>query len=106
MTKCTLILLTVLAAYLALGESLQFRKVEHLWKNYSPQCVSDCKAVGDLCDVGKEIVCCMKGKCSKKYELEVCSAPLVSFVCNPVPQDDLIKQVIDPKLYPNLFNKP
>jgi hypothetical protein len=59
-----------------------------------------------MCDVGKEIVCCLSGNCTEKFGLFICSAPLVSFTCNPVPQDDLIKKVIDPKIYPNLYNTP
>lgn len=80
--------------------------VAHTWKGYSPQCDRECREVGEVCDVGKETVCCMQGNCNSKFGLFVCSAPLISFDCNPTPQDDLIKQVIDPKLYPNLYNKP
>jgi hypothetical protein len=81
-------------------------KVGHAWKGYSPQCDRECSEVGEICDTGKETICCMAGKCSSKFGLSVCDAPLISFTCNPIPQDDLIKQAIDPKLYPNLYNKP
>jgi hypothetical protein len=93
----------LLLALLGLASTLS---VGHAWKGYSPQCDSECRSVGEVCDTGKETVCCMKGNCSSKYGLSVCEAPLISFACNPTPQDDLIKQVIDPKIYPNLYNKP
>lgn len=78
----------------------------HIWKGYAPQCEQDCKQLGEVCDIGKESVCCMTGNCNAKFGLTACSAPLLTFTCNPVPQDELIKKVIDPKLFPNLYNKP
>lgn len=66
-------------------------KVGHAWKDYSPQCDQECNKVGEPCDIGKEIICCMAGQCTSKFGLSVCDAPLISFTCNPIPQDDLIK---------------
>lgn len=57
----------------------------HTWKGYSPSCEQECRSVGDICDIGKEIICCMKDKCSSKFGLTVCEAPLVAFNCNPIP---------------------
>lgn len=95
----------LLLLFCTLATSLQLR-LTHSWKGYSPQCDMECKKIGESCDIGKETVCCMKGSCNSKFGLFVCNAPLISFTCNPTPQEDMIKQVIDPKIYPNLYNKP
>jgi hypothetical protein len=47
--------------------SLHIGKPAHMWVGYAPDCEIQCSAVGQVCDIGKEKVCCEKGKCTSKY---------------------------------------
>jgi len=53
MTKSKINILLITIALLSIATTLRVQKYTHAWKGYSPDCDSQCSAVGDICDIGK-----------------------------------------------------
>jgi hypothetical protein len=104
MVRSTISIIFLILAVMSMAYSMHVGSSAHAWKGYSPDCESQCEDVGEVCDIGKEKICCTSGLCEKKYGLATCSAPLLTFVCREVELDEQIATVINPKVYPNLYN--
>lgn len=98
-----IIALIVLAA-ISIVDGLSIKTQSHAWIGYSPDCSSKCAKVGTTCSIGKENICCTKDQCNSKYGYQTCQTPLIVFSCDPAPSLTEIQKIIDPAVYPNLYN--